>query len=165
MRFLVHVNIGNEQTDFSDFHVSNTQTSLESTCVTHRIQQRWVVQGFHHHQNWSLKLPQSHSRQPRQERLQNQDPAQVYPDDIVISRSCSRKSACFAAHSAVWLNGLPRRFTPDLSSSHALHPGVGSQPASGLATGPSINQGTNSSRGVTLCPISVSQDVSLPSWP
>ena len=63
-------------------------------------------------------------------------------DNIFISRSRSRKSACFAAHSAVWLNGLPRRFTPDLSSSHALHPGVGSQPGSGLATGPSINQGT-----------------------
>ena len=63
-------------------------------------------------------------------------------DNIFISRSRSRKSACLAAHSAVWLYGLPRRFTPGLSSSHALHPGVGSQPASGLAAGPSINQGT-----------------------
>ena len=38
--------------------------------------------------------------------------------------------------------GLPRRSTPELSSPHALHPGVGTQPAPGLATGPSINQGT-----------------------
>ena len=34
------------------------------------------------------------------------------------------------SHSAVWLNGLHRRFTPNLSSSHALLPGVSSQPAS-----------------------------------
>ena len=38
--------------------------------------------------------------------------------------------------------GLPRRLTQELSSSDALHSGVGTQPASSLATGPSFNQGT-----------------------
>ena len=52
-------------------------------------------------------------------------------------QNCSLQS-----HSAVWLNGLHRRFTPNLSSSHALLPGVGSQPASSLVSWPSINQGT-----------------------
>ena len=71
--------------------------------------------------------------------------------NIFISRSLSRKSACFAAHSAVWLNGLPI-FLHRTLCIQVLVPNQ--LPV--LHLDHQLTKAQNSSRRITLCPISVS---------
>ena len=85
-------------------------------------------------------------------------------DNIFISQSRALKSVCLSLLSVVGLNDLSRRFTADLSSSHALHPDVNSCQIPELCLDHQSAKAQNPLHRKVLRPISVTQDVVSPSW-
>ena len=98
-RLLIHTDIRDQRTDFSDFLIA-FRGPFETSTPSDQVQQPLAAESPH--KNWSLMHLQFFSCPAREEQDQRQAPSQsgASPaDNIFISRSCSRKTACLSAHS------------------------------------------------------------------